>query len=70
MTPVELTKDERHHLRYLLGQEIKKKQRALDKFAPKPGQAPEEAAKVRQNFVDKIEFMKAIVVKLYPGRGE
>lgn len=62
-----LSKQERHYLRYLIKQDIKKRERGLEKVEPHPGQQPEEFAAFRQHIEDKLVLMRALHDKFQEG---
>lgn len=45
------------YLRGLVRMEIRRQRRKLDRFAPLPGQDPDEAAGVRKQFEQRLELM-------------
>ena len=51
----------------LVRMDIRKKERNLDKFAPKPGQDVVEAEMVRADFREKLSFRRGVLWKLTEG---
>ena len=62
-----LTKDERDYLRSLVRMDIRKKERTLAKFTPKPGQDAVEAETVLAEFREHLSFRRGVLWRLTEG---
>jgi hypothetical protein len=51
-----LSDDQARYVRSLVRMHIRKMRKTITRFAPKPGQPPDEAAEVLKRFTEKTEF--------------
>jgi len=59
-----MTKDARKYLRSLVRMDIRKKERGLAAFAPRPGQAAAEADALRAKFELNLAFRRSVLAWL------
>lgn len=65
-----LTDDQRAYLRGLVRMDLRKKQRSLDQFTPRPGQDPDEASAVEQKWAADVAFREATLEALRETHGQ
>ncbi len=65
-----LQRNDIDYLRGLVRMDIRKKERGLERFAPKPDQPVEEADEVRQMFEANIEFRHQVLARLVAEKEE
>jgi hypothetical protein len=59
-----VTRAELDYLASLVRMDIRKRERALTRFAPKPGQSGVEAAEVRLKFEQHLAFLRGTLANL------
>jgi hypothetical protein len=61
---LDLNKSERHYLRFLVKQDLKKRERGAAKLQPKPGQDMAEFEEIRTRIEGKIPFIQSVLHKI------
>lgn len=60
-----LSDDDWNYIRGLVRMDIRKRERGLAKFAPKPGQLPEVAALIREQMESRLAFRRGLYERIH-----